>query len=119
MKANDKIYVAEYLKNLNQCVNHAIKYGNLNKDYVNPITCKKLAEYCEVTPATVTNLTTSSSFFLLYRIAEEILDAYYGFFMYDEAKDRREHSDECIYPRDKYYVLSQLTSYYTDEWMNG
>ena len=118
MKANDKIYVSEYLKDLNERVNQTIIYGKLNKDYVKPITCKQLAELCEVTPATITNLTTSSKFFLLYRIAEEILDAYYGFFMYDEAKDRIEHPDEYIYPRDKTYVLMQLTSYYTDEWIN-
>ena len=118
MRANDKIYVSEYLKDLNERVKHAITYGNLNKEYVNPITCKELAEYCEVTPATITNLTTSSKFYLLYRIAEEILDAYYGLFMYEESKDKAEHPDETIYPRDKSYVLMTLTSYYSEEWLN-
>lgn len=119
MKANDKIYVAKYLEILNKRVEYAIKRGYINKEYVNPITCKQLADYCDVTPATITNLTTSSKFYLLYRVAEEILDAYYGYFMYDEAQDREDHPDECIRPRDKNYILMEIVSYYTNEWING
>ena len=118
MKANDKIYVAEYLKDLNERAKHACTYHNCNKEYISPITCKELAERCEVTAATITNLTTSSKFYLLYRVAEEILDAYYGYFMYDERTAREENPDEIIYPRDKNYVLMCLTSYYTDEFLN-
>lgn len=119
MKTNDKIHVKEYLNFLNDDTNHAIIYGNLNKKYVNPIkTCKELAERCNVTPATISNLTTSSSYYLLDKIANEIFDAFYGFFSYNEAEDRKENTDEIIYPRDKYYVLRYLTNYYTDEWLN-
>ena len=119
MKPNDKIYVAKYLKDLNERVKHAITYGSLDKETVTSITCKQRADYCEITPATITNLTTNSKFYLLYQIAGGILDAYYGFFMYDETKARAENPDECIYPRDTNYILMQLTSYYTDEWING
>jgi len=118
MIANDKIYVSEYLKDLNEKVRHACTYHNLKRDTVRTLTCKELAEKCEVTQATITNLTTSSKFYLLYRVAEEILDAYYGYFMYDEAEARIENPDELIYPRDKNYVLMYLTSYYTHEWLN-
>lgn len=119
MKANDKIHVAEYLKDLNEKVNHAITYGWIDKKTVNPINCKQLAELCEVTPATISNLTTSSKFYLLHRVAEEILDAYYGFFEYDERKARTEYPDENIFPRCKSYILMELTCYYTDEWIKG
>ena len=118
MKANDKIYVSEYLKDLNERVNGAITYGHLDKTFVKPITCKELAHLCEVTPATISNLTTSSNFYLLYRVSEEILDAYYGLFMFEESKDQAEHPDENIYPRDANYVLMTLTRYYTAEWLN-
>lgn len=118
MIANDKIYVSEYLKDLNEKVKHASIYHNLNSDTVRPLTCKELAEKREVTQATITNLTTNSKFYLLYRVSEEILDAYYGFFMYDEAEARKENPDEINYPRDKNYVLMCLTSYYTHEWIN-
>lgn len=108
MRANDKIYISKYLKDLNE------RTGT-----VNPITCKDLAERCEVTTATITNLRTSSKFYLLYRIAEEIYDAYYRYFLWEESKDRAENPDELVYPRNEYYVLMQITSYYTDEWING
>lgn len=114
MKANDKIYVSEYLKQLNE----RVKGYHLEKTSVKPITCKELAKLCEVTPATITNLTTSSNFYLLYRIAEEILDAYYPLFMFEESKDKAEHPDETLYIRDKSYVLMYLTTYYSEEWMN-
>ena len=113
MKANDKIYVSEYLKELNE----RVKGFHLDKT-VKPITCKELAKRCEVTPATITNLTTSSNFYLLYRIAEEIFDAYYGLFIYEESKDKAEYPDEIICPRDVSYVLMYLTRYYSDEWLN-
>lgn len=119
MKANDKIFVSDYLKDLNERVKYAITYEGLNADYVNMLTCKKLAAYCEVTPATISNLTTSSNFFLLYRIAEEILDAYYGYFMHEELQARKMNPDEIISPRDKTFVLMFLTSYYTDEWLHS
>lgn len=118
MKANDKIHVADYLNDLNERAKHACIYHNLDKRTIRPLTCKELAEICEVTPATITNLTTSSKFYLLFRVAEEILDAYYGYFMYDERTAKEENPDELIYPRDKNYVLMSLTSYYTDEFMN-
>lgn len=119
MRANDKIYVKEYLKFLNEQTNHAIVYGNLKKEYVNPIkTCKELAEKCNVTTATISNLKTSSTYYLIDKIASEILDAFYGFFSYDEAKTRKENPDEVIYPRDKQYVIMYLTNYYADEWFN-
>lgn len=114
MRANDKIYVSEYLKDLYR----QVKGYHLDKTYVKPITCKELAQLCEVTPATISNLTTSSNFYLLYRIAKEILDAYYGLFMFEESKDRAEHPDETILPRDVSYVLMCLTRYYTGEWLN-
>jgi len=117
MKANDKIYVSEYLKDLNERVK-TYKRFHLDKISVKPITCKKLAQLCEVTPATISNLTTSSNFYLLYRISEEIFDAYYGLFMYEEWKDEAEHPDETICPRDDSYVLMNLTRYYTEEWLN-
>ena len=117
MIANDKIYVSEYLKDLNESVKHFSIYHNLDRSTVKPLNCKELAEKCEVTQATITNLTTSSKFYLLYRVAEEILDAYYGYFMYDETKARKDNPDELIYPRDKNYVLMCLTSYYTHEWL--
>lgn len=119
MKANDKIYVSEYLKDLNERVNHAITYHTLDKNTVKNLTCKELAEKCEVTGATITNLTTNSKFYLIHRISEEILDSYYGYFEYDESKARKEYPDEVIYPRDVNYVLMQLTTYYTDAWLNS
>ena len=114
MKANDKIYVSEYLKDLNE----RVKRYHLEKTSVKPITCKELAKRCEVTPATITNLTTSSNFYLLYRISEEILDAYYPLFMFEESKDKEEYPDENLCPRDDSYVLMYLTRYYTAEWLN-
>lgn len=117
MKANDKIYVSEYLKDLNEKVKYAIAYQHLNADYVRPLTCKELAERCEVTQATITNLTTSSKFYLLWRVAEEILHAYYGYFNLDEFLTRQNDNDELIHPRDKSYVLMCLTCYYTSEFL--
>ena len=115
MRANDKIYVCEYLKDLNK----RVKAFYLDKiPSVKKISCKELAKRCEVTPATITNLTTSSNFYLLYRISEEILDAYYALFIFEESKDKAEHPDENIYPRDANYVLMTLTRYYTGEWFN-
>ena len=114
MKANDKIYVSEYLKDLNE----RVKGFHLDKTSVKPITCKELAKLCNVTPATISNLSTSSNFYLLYRISEEIFDAYYPLFMFEESKDKAENPDEIICPRDVSYVLMYLTRYYSDEWMN-
>ena len=115
MRANDKIYVCEYLKDLNKRVKafHLVKIPSVKK-----LTCKELAQRCEVTPATITNLTTSSNFYLLYRISEEILDAYYALFIFEESKDKAEHPDENICSRDDSYVLMNLTRYYTAEWLN-
>lgn len=118
MKSNDKIYVAEYLNFLNEEVKHAYTYHHIDKNTVKILTCKELAEKVGVTAATITNLNTNSKFFLLFRIAEEILDSYYGYFMYDESKAKKENPDEIIYPRDKNYVLMYLTSYYTNEFLN-
>lgn len=118
MKANDKIYVSEYLKQLNDQVKKAIDYQYVKPDYVEMLTCKELAERCEVTQATISNLTTSSKFSLLFRISEEILDAYYAFFIWSESRAREENPDEFVTPRDKFYVLSTLTCYFTDSWLN-
>ena len=63
MRANDKIYVSEYLKDLNE----RVKGFHLDKTSVKPITCKELAKHCEVTPATITNLTTSSNFYFTHQ----------------------------------------------------
>lgn len=114
MRANDKIYVKEYLKDLNE----RVKGYHLEKTSVKPITCKDLAKLCNVTPATITNLTTSSNFYLLYAIAEEIFDSYYGLFIYEETKDKAENPDENLLIRNTSYVLMTLTTYYSQEWMN-
>ena len=115
MKANDKIYVSEYLKDLYK----RVKGFHLdNIPSVRKLNCKELAQRCEVTPATITNLTTSSNFYLLYRISEEILDAYYPLFIFEESKDREEYPDEILCPRDTNYVLMYLTRYYSAEWLN-
>ena len=114
MRANDKIYVSEYLKDLNE----RVKGYHLEKTSVKLITCKELAQRCEVTPATISNLTTSSNFYLLYRIAEEIFDAYYGLFIYEESKDKAENPDENLLVRNTSYVLMTLTTYYSEEWLN-
>ena len=113
MRANDKIYVSEYLKYLNK----RVKGFQLDK-FVTPIACKELAQRCEVTPTTISNLTTSSNFYLLYRISKEILDAYFALFMFEESKDRAENPDETICIRDESYVLMYLTRYYSAEWLN-
>lgn len=115
MIENDKICVAQYLKDLNGMVKYAIDRHYLNADRVEILTCKKLAARCGVTQATVTNLTTSSKFFLLYRVAEEIYTAYYCYFLYEEARCRQDDNDELIHPRDISFVLMCLTSYYTRE----
>lgn len=115
MTANDKIYVSEYLKDLNERVKHAITYHDLEKNSVSPLTCKELASKCEVTQATITNLTTSSKFCLLYRVSEEIYNYYYAYFLYDEKQAKKDNPDEVIYPRDVNYVMMYLTRYYTKE----
>lgn len=119
MRENDKIYIKEYLKTLNARVDDAVKYRHIKADYVKKLTCKELADLCEVTPATITNLTTSSRFYLLHKVAGEILDAYYTYFQYQEQTERKEYPDEVIYPKDLSYVLMCMTSYYTDEFING
>lgn len=119
MKDNDKINVSNYLKDLTDLAKEAHIYKGLAKEHVITLTCKELAKRCEVTPATISNLTTSSKYSLLWKIASEILDAYYGYFMLDENIARKENPDERIYPRDINYVLMYLTNYYTDEWLNG
>ena len=108
MKANDKIYVSEYLKDLNRKVK-----GFHLETSVKPITCKDLAQRCQVTPATSSNLTTSSNFYLLYRISEEIFNAYCAFFEFKDSKDKAENPDEFINSRDTSYVLMYLTTYYS------
>lgn len=117
MKANDKIYISEYLKDLNKKVEYAVSFQHLNKAYNCPLTCKDLAAKCGVTQATISNLTTSSKFFLLHRVAEEILDAYYGYFNLEESRALKDNPDEVIFPRDVNYVLMSLTTYYTDSWL--
>lgn len=118
MKQNNKIYVKKFLYDLNENTKTAIAFHHVKKDYVRLLTCADLAKAVEVTPATITNLTTSSKFYLLHRVAEEILDAYYGYFSYLESWERREYPDEILYPKDVNYVLMQLTSYYTEDWLS-
>ena len=118
MKENDKIYIKEYLKDLNREVDEAIKYRHIKADYVKKLTCKELADLCEVTPATITNLTTSSRFYLLHKVAGVILDSYDAYFNYEESRERKENPDVVIYPRDLYWVLMCMTNYYVDEWLN-
>ena len=113
-----KICVAEYLKFLNEEVKHCITYHNIKKDDVKTINCKELAELCNVTPATISNLNTDSKYSLIDRIAEEILDCYYSYFEYNERKAKIENPDEIIYPRDKNYIIMYLTNYYTEQWLH-
>lgn len=118
MKDNDKIYVAKYLHDINEKVKDEIKFNHVKKDYIEFLTCKSLAEKVGVTQATISNLTTHSNFYLLYRISEEILDAYYSYFDYLFFYERKEYPDEIISPKDKYYILSCLVTYYSEEWIN-
>lgn len=115
MKENDKIYVAKYLKDLNDLVENYRAYKGLKKDQVETLTCKELAKRCNVTPATITNLNTSSKYSLIYKIADEILESYYGFFWLDESIAKKENPDELIYPRDRNYIIMNLTCYYTEK----
>lgn len=119
MLANDRINVVKYLKDLNDRTREAIIYGHIKKEYVKFLNCKELAELCELTPATISNLTTCSKFYVLHKVASEIMECYYAYFMYDESKYRNEYPDELIYPRDINYVLMTLTTYYTEEWLGG
>lgn len=118
MKANDRIHVKEYLNYLNENVDNDIAYNHIKKEYIQKLNCKLLAEKCEVTPATISNLNTSSSYFLIDKIAGEILDAYWAFFQYDESKNKKEYPEENIHPRDKSYVIMCLMTYYSDEWLS-
>lgn len=117
MKQNDKIYVKKYLDDLNEKTKYAISYRHLKKDQVTFLTCADLAKLVKVTPATITNLTTSSKFYLLYQISEEIYNSYYGYFLYRESQDIKENPDELIYPKDVNYVLMELTTYYSNEFL--
>ncbi len=111
-----KIYVAEYLKILNEHVDYHIKWHYILKNSVKKLNCKELANLCQVTPATITNLNTDSKFSLIYKIASEIYESYYTYFKYAEETDKEEYPDECIRPQDEYYIILQLTQYYTEEW---
>lgn len=119
MIENDKISIKEYLKDLNSRVDDAVKYRHIKADRVRKLTCKDLAELCDVTPATISNLTTSSKYFLIHKIAGVILDSYYSYFEYQERTEREEYPEEIIYPKDLNYVIMCITSYYTGEWLNG
>lgn len=119
MRENDKIYVKEYLKDMNWKVDEAIKYRHIKEDNVKKLTCKELAEICGVTQATITNLNTSSKYCLIHKISGAILDSYFVYYEYQERNERKEYPDEIIYPKDLNYVMMCLTSYYTDEWING
>lgn len=118
MKDNDKINVAAYLNHLNKESNDAIKFNRIKKEYLEQLTCKKLAEKCNVTAATISNLTTSSKFSLIHKIAGEILDAYYPYFSWLQDQERKEYPDEIIYPKDRNYIIMYLTEYYSNEFMN-
>lgn len=118
MIENDKIYVSKYLNELNIRADQAIRSRRIKTDHLCKLTCKELAEKCNVTPATITNLTTSSKYILIYTIAGEILDAYYPLFDYEECQYRKENPDEFVYPRDINYVIMQLTTYWSGEWLS-
>ncbi len=119
MKPNERIYIKRYLNDLNLDVDKALRYGRVKKDYILKLSCKTLAEKCEVTQATLSNLTTSSKFYLIYRIAEEIYDAYYSYFNYvtDERRKAAIEEDEFFLPYDISYIIYTLTEFYTDLWV--
>lgn len=112
MKNNDKINVAAYLKSLNETTNHLEELNILKKSHVEHITCKILAKKCNVTTATISNLTTSSKFSLIYKIANEILDAYYPYFSYLEEKQRINYPNIPLYAKSAYYIILSLTEFY-------
>lgn len=78
-----------------------------------PLTCAKLAELCEVTPATLSNLSTYSKYALLKDIAVEIHYYYYDYFtqlnFYNMAHPCEDGS--FTYYSDM-YILDLLTWYY-------
>lgn len=114
MRANDRIYVYNFLKDLND----KVASSPVRCRVPETLTCKELAKRCGVTPSTISNLTTSSSYFLLFRIAEEILDVYFPYYSYEESKERHDDPDCSVYPRDKSYIVMALTCYYSDEWLS-
>lgn len=117
MKDNDKIYVNKYLENLNEKVKEAKRKG-FKDNYIKYINCKELALECNVTACTISNLNTNSKFSLIYKICEQIYDCYYSYYQYEYYEQKKEYPDEDIYIRDKSFVMYELTSYYTDEWLN-
>lgn len=116
MKDNSKINVAAYLKDLNEITSEAIKHNRIRKEYLEQLTCKKLAEKCNVTPATISNLTTSSKFSLIHKIADEILDSYYPYFSWSQDNDKKYRPDKLIFPKvNTNYIIMCLTEYYSEE----
>lgn len=117
MREHDKIRMEKYITDLNERVKHARAFYGLKKDYVKPIaSCKDLAERCELTPGAIYNLNTSSSFIIIYKVANEILDAYFGLFELEERRERKDDPGCWAIPRDISYVIHIMTDYYTNEW---
>lgn len=117
MKENDKIYVSKFLENLNEKVKEAKRKG-FKDNYILYLNCKELANLCEVTACTISNLNTNSKFSLIYKISEQIYECYFSYYLFEFDQQKREYPDEEIYIRDKSYVMYELTTYFTDEWLN-
>lgn len=117
MKENDKIYVSKFLENLNERVKKAKKHG-FNDKFIKYLNCKDIASECGVTPCTISNLNTNSKYSLIYKISEYIYDSYYSYYYYEFDKQTKEYPDEYINIRDVVYVIYELTTYYSDEWLN-
>lgn len=119
MKEHDKINVAAYLRDLNQRAKYACVYGTLRKSEYIELTCKELACKCNVTPATISNLNTSSSFYLIHKIAGEILDAYFAVLAYETRKNVKDNPEDLYVERETItYVMYELTEFFSDEWLN-
>lgn len=117
MKENDKIYVSLYLERLNEKVDDAKRLGFKDK-YIKYLSCRELANICNVTACTISNLSTNSKFSLIHKICENIYDCYFSYYQFEYQQEKKEYPDEEIYIRDISYVIYELTSYYTSEWLN-
>lgn len=117
MKENEKIYVSLFLDRLNEKVEDAKRKGFKDK-YIKYLNCKELANICNVTACTISNLNTNSKFSLIHKICENIYDCYYSYYQYEYQDEKKEYPDEDIYIRDISFVIYELTTYYTSEWLN-
>lgn len=92
---SNKINVAALLKIYNGLA--------LDKGFDLKLSCKTLASIVGVTPASISNLSTSSKFDLLYSIAMEINDYFYPVFL------------NCDWYTGAFYILEDLTTVYIDQ----